>query len=85
MNYMNIAIKEAYKASKKGEVPVGAVVVKGNKILAKSHNTKENKGNAIDHAEIKVISKACKKLNTINLSKYIIMSNAWSCSMKLKE
>ena len=37
--------------------------------------------NPVLHAEINLISKACKKLNTMDLSKYCIMANAWSCSM----
>ena len=37
--------------------------------------------NPVLHAEINLITKACKKLNTRDLSKYYIMSNAWSCSM----
>lgn len=59
--YMNEAINEAKKAYKKNEVPVGAVIVKNNKIIAKAHNMKENKNIASYHAEILAINKACKK------------------------
>ena len=38
MNYMDIALEEANKAYLKGEVPVGAVIVKDNKVIAKAHN-----------------------------------------------
>ena len=43
---MKYALKEAEKAFKKGEVPVGCVIVKNNKIIAKAHNLKESKNNA---------------------------------------
>lgn len=59
--YIDIALKEAKKSFKKGEVPVGAVIVKKNKILSKAHNLKEKKQNAVKHAEIIAIEKACKK------------------------
>ena len=59
-DFMDEAIKEAQKALKKGEVPIGAVVVKNNKIIARGHNLREKKQNAIKHAEIIAIEKACK-------------------------
>lgn len=65
--YMEVAIKESLKAYKKGEVPVGAVIVKNNKIIAKSHNTIEKKKNAINHAEINAIRIASKKLKNWRL------------------
>ena len=43
--YMELALKEAYKSYKKGDVPVGAVIVKNGKIIAKAHNLKEKKHN----------------------------------------
>lgn len=60
---MHYALKEAQKAYKKGEVPIGAIIVKDNRIIAKAHNLREKKGSAIAHAEILAIEKACKKLN----------------------
>ena len=59
--YMKIAIKEAEKALKNGEMPVGAVVVKNNKVIGKGYNKKEKTKNALMHAEIIAIQKACKK------------------------
>lgn len=58
--YMDIAIKEAKKALNKGEIPVGAVIVKDNIVIAKGHNTREGNQNALAHAEIDVINQACK-------------------------
>ena len=40
---MKIALQEAYKAYKKGEIPIGCVIVKKNKIISKAHNLKEKK------------------------------------------
>lgn len=59
---MGIALKEAEKASALGEVPVGAVVVWGDKIISRAFNTRETDKNALCHAEIKVIDKACRRL-----------------------
>ena len=57
-DYMNIAINEAKKAYQKGEVPVGAVIIKEGKIIAKAHNQKESKNNVLAHAEIIAIKKS---------------------------
>ena len=64
---MKLAIKEAKKAFKTGDVPVGAIIVKNNKVIAKAHNMKEKNKNAIKHAEIIAIEKACKKLKNWHL------------------
>ena len=65
--YMDIAIKEAKKALKKEEIPVGAVIVKDGKVIAKAYN-KRNKSNKVkDHAEIIALSKANKKLKNWRL------------------
>ena len=61
MDYMELAIKEAIKAKKKLEVPVGAVLVDINgNVLAKAHNLVETRNNATSHAEKLVIEKALK-------------------------
>lgn len=64
---MNEAYKEAQKAFKEDEVPVGCVIVCDNKIIARAHNKKVKKNCAINHAEIECILKATKKLNNWNL------------------
>ena len=66
--FMEIALLEAKKAYKKDEVPVGAVIVKDGKIIAKAGNRKETKKSSIFHAEIIAINKASKKLKNWNLS-----------------
>ena len=71
--YMKIALKEAQKAYKKDEVPVGAVLVsKEGDIIAKAYNTSEYGKNALEHAEIKVLYQASKKLKQPRL---------WDCSL----
>ena len=47
LKYMQIAIKEAKKAAKRGDVPVGAVIVYKNKIIAKAHNKKQLRKNSL--------------------------------------
>ena len=64
---MNEAYKEAKKAYLEDEVPVGCVIVKDEKIIARAHNRKEKKNCAIYHAEIECINKATRKLDNWNL------------------
>ena len=66
--FMNEALKEAKKAYRKLEVPVGVVIVKDGEIIAKAYNQKEEKNSPIKHAEILAIEKACKKLNNWRLN-----------------
>lgn len=66
--FMKEALKEAKKAYEKEEVPVGAVIVKNGKIIAKAHNLKEIKNSSICHAEILALQKACKKLDSWRLT-----------------
>ena len=61
LKYIKLAYKEALKAYQKNEVPVGCVIVKDGVVIAKAHNLRETKNQAISHAEIEAISKACKK------------------------
>ncbi len=65
--FMRAALKEAMKAQAIDEVPIGAVVVKDNIIIARAHNLKEKNQLATSHAEILAIQKAEKKLKTWNL------------------
>lgn len=65
--FMKQALKEAEKAYEKLEIPVGAVIVKDDKIIARAHNLKETKKSATAHAEILAIQKANKKLDNWRL------------------
>lgn len=80
-DYMMVAIKEAKKAYAKKEVPVGAVIVKNNKIISKAHNQREKKQNVIKHAEIIALEKACKKLKTWRLEECEIYVTLEPCMM----
>jgi len=80
--YMKLAIQQAKKAYKYEEVPVGAVIVKNNKIIAKAYNKKEKTKNVAKHAEIIAISKACKKLKNWRLDDceiYVTMEPCMMC------
>ena len=81
IDYMKEAVKEANKAFKKGEIPVGCVVVKDDKIIARGHNMKENKISAIRHAEIIAIEEASKKLNNWRLLDATIYITMFPCPM----
>lgn len=79
--YMRLAIAEAKKAYKKGDVPVGAVIVQNGKVIAKAFNKKEHKQNAINHAEILAINKACKKLKSFRLDNCELFVTLEPCPM----
>ena len=79
--YMNIAYKLATKAYLKGDVPVGTVIVKDNKIITKAYNKKEKHNNAIYHAELLAIKKACKKLKTWHLENCTLYTTLEPCPM----
>ena len=80
---MNEALKEASKAYKIDEVPVGCVIVKDGKIIARGHNQRMKKGLSLAHAEIITIEKACKKLGDWRLedcTMYITLEPCIMCS-----
>ena len=79
--FMKQAIKEAKKAYEKEEVPVGAVIVKDGKIIARGHNLKETKLNTIKHAEIIAIEKASKKLSSWRLENCDLYVTLEPCAM----
>ena len=79
--YMDLAYQEAIKAFKKDEVPVGAILVKNDRIIAKAHNLKERKQLATKHAEIVVIEKASKKLHNWHLDECSLYVTLEPCAM----
>ena len=79
--YYNICIELAKKASKYGEVPIGALIVKNGKIIAKAYNLREKKHDITAHAEILVIKKAAKRLKKWNLSGCELYVTLKPCSM----
>ena len=79
--FMKEALKEAKKAYEKLEVPVGAVIVKNGKIIARAHNLKETKTDTTNHAEILAIQKASKKLKSWRLLDCEMYVTLEPCSM----
>lgn len=70
--------KEAYDA---GEVPVGAVIVKDGKIIARGRNTRENDGYATHHAEVNAINSACEVLGGYRLTGCTLYVTLEPCPM----
>ena len=86
--YMKLALKEAEKAFFEDEVPVGAVIVKNNKVLAMAHNEKEKRKCSIFHAEMLAIEEACKKDNNWRLEDcdmYITLNPCPMCASAIKQ
>lgn len=79
--YMKLALKEAKKAAKKGEVPIGAVIVRDGKVIAKAHNTREKSKLATAHAEILAIEQANKKLKSWRLDACTLYVTIEPCPM----
>ena len=86
--YMEKAIKEAQKAYKEDEIPVGAVIVKDGKVIAKAYNKKNKSNCVVDHAEIIAIKKANKKLNNWRLEEcelYITLEPCPMCASAIEQ
>ena len=79
--YMNEALKEAQKAYDKLEVPVGAIIVKDGKIIARAYNKKEEKKDTTMHAEIIAIKKASKKIGAWRLNDCEMYVTLEPCTM----
>ncbi len=79
--YMLLALEQAEKAAKAGEIPVGAVIVKNGEIIALGRNRREEKQSALSHAECEAIEIACKKLNSWRLSGCDIYVTLEPCPM----
>lgn len=80
-NFMNEALKEAKKAKLENEIPIGAVIVIDGKIVARGHNKREKSQNALHHAEIIAIDKACRKLKSWRLEDATIYVTLEPCPM----
>ncbi|MEJ5306879.1 MAG: nucleoside deaminase [candidate division WOR-3 bacterium] len=79
--FMEKVLKEALKAKKRGEIPIGAVIVKNGEIISKSYNRVETKKSSIMHAELDAIVKAQKKLKDWRLEGCTIYTNVEPCLM----
>jgi tRNA(adenine34) deaminase len=81
IEFMKLALQEARTAYKKDEVPVGAVLVCDGKVISTGYNKREKKQNALLHAEIIAINKACKKLKSWRLENCELYVTLEPCSM----
>ena len=79
--WMDLAIKQAIKAEKEGEVPIGAVLVKDELLIAKAHNQPIIKNDATAHAEIQLLRNAGKKLQNYRLTGSTLYVTLEPCAM----
>lgn len=82
--FMKLAIREARRGIRKGHGgPFGAVIVKDGKVIAKGHNQVVKNNDPTCHGEMQAIRKACKKLNTFDLTGCEIYTTGEPCPMCL--
>lgn len=86
--YMLLALEEAKKAYDEGEVPVGAVIVKDDNVIAKAYNTKEKNKCSLDHAELSAIRLSCGKMDNwrlIGTTIYVTLEPCPMCASAIKQ
>jgi len=79
--YMLEAIKEAKKAERLEEVPIGAVIVLGGEIIARAHNLRETNQSAVSHAELLAIEQACEAVGSWRLEEAELYVTLEPCAM----
>ncbi len=79
--WMRLALKEAKKADMVDEVPIGAIIVYKDKVIARAHNKKESSKLATAHAELLAIEKACKKIGDWRLNECTLYTTIEPCVM----
>jgi len=79
--YMKIALEEAEKAGQRGEVPVGAILLKGDQVLAKDHNRCIELSDPTAHAEILILRKGGEILKNYRLNDTVMYVTAEPCPM----
>ncbi|MBE2978693.1 tRNA adenosine(34) deaminase TadA [Priestia megaterium] len=79
--YMRLAIDEALKAKDKLEVPIGAVIVQNDEVIASAYNLRETEQRSVAHAELLAIDEACKKLGTWRLEDATLYVTLEPCPM----
>lgn len=81
--FMKEALKEAKKAEEIDEVPIGAIIVYKDEIIARAFNKRESTQNALTHAEIQTINEACQKLKSwrlIDCDMYVTFEPCMMCT-----
>ena len=68
VHFMEMALEEARQAAREGEIPVGAVLVREGRVVARNHNRREQDRDATAHAEVLVLREACRQLGRWRLS-----------------
>ncbi len=81
LEFMKQAMGEAQKAAELGEVPIGAVIVYQNKIIARAHNLRETTQNAVTHAELMAIQQACVEIGSWRLEETTLYVTLEPCPM----
>ncbi|PAK74688.1 nucleoside deaminase, partial [Lentilactobacillus parakefiri] len=80
-DYMRLAIKEARKAQELGEVPIGAVIVKDNHVIARAHNLRETLQQPTAHAEHIAIERASEVIGSWRLEDCTLYVTLEPCVM----
>ena len=79
--YMKAAVKQAQKAESIGEVPIGCVIVREGKVIARGYNRRMTDKSTLAHAEITAIRKACRKAGDWRLEDCTLYVTLESCQM----
>ena len=79
--FMKMAIEEALKAEELGEVPIGAIIVYKDEVIARGYNIRETKQTALGHAEITAIEEACKAIDSWRLEETTLYVTLEPCPM----
>jgi len=79
--FMQIALREAQRAFELGEIPIGAVLVKGSEIIAMAHNTRESENDPTSHAEMIAIREGAKRLRNWRLKECTLYLTKEPCVM----
>jgi tRNA(adenine34) deaminase len=80
-HWMSFALEEAERAFAEGEVPVGAVVVRRNRVVGRGHNRTENTGYPFEHAEVLAMREAVGEIGRRSLEDCVLYSTVEPCVM----
>lgn len=81
LRFMRLALREAQRGAREGEVPVGAVVVQGDRVVARAHNRPLHLKDPSAHAEILALRRAARKLGNYRLTGCTLYATIEPCAM----
>ena len=81
LTWMRLALDEARRATEHGDVPIGAVMVRGGEVLARAHNRREVDGDATAHAELLAIRQASQAIGHWRLEGVTLYCTLEPCAM----